>query len=277
MFGFSSSRRSANRTPVRRAAAWEPLESRQLLSGVTPAVTSGLSIIYSKDTLPTSVISSTKIKGTVTVSVTNSAAVSDTGVNTFAVYASGDNILDAGDLMLGSVSKKLNLAAGKSITVTIPVKSQPAPAAATYDILTAATNASGTVSTTQATNGLMVAAPFVNLSAAVGVPSPTALTAGKTITVKVTLTNEGNINSTGALTTTIGLSSDGATLTNSLTQQTKNVTVKANTKAVALTFKIKIPAGTTPGTYFPAFTFSQGSDTFTVVGNASTAVTVGSA
>ncbi len=263
MFGFSSHRRSSQPARVaRRAAAWEPLESRQLLSGtLLPAVDAGLTVVYRKSTLPISLLSGTNLKGAVTVQITNSEATNDTGSNTFAVYASTDAVLDSTDVRLGYVTRNLNLKTGKTLVVTVPVKSQPFPIAGSYDILIAATDASGVVTTSEATPApsLTVAAAFVDLTATVGAATPTALVPGKTITFRTTITNGGNVNSTGTLITAIGLSTDGVTApTVELISKQRNATIKGGDKALSLTFKVKVPVGTAAGTYYPAVTINQG-------------------
>ncbi len=280
MFGLTPARRPAARTsrpPVVRSApaAFEPLESRQLMSAsVAPADAVGLTVLYTKSTLPTAILTGTKVSGAVTLQLTNSAIANDTGVNTFTIYASTDAVVDAGDRILGTpVSKKLNLKAGKMTKITVPVKGVAAPIAGTYDILVSATDASGVVSTVEAPS-LTVAPSFVSLSGVIGAATPTALTAGKTISFKVTLTNAGNTDGTGNLTAAIGLSTDGATVPISLTSVSKGVKIKKNGGAVSLTYKVKIPAGTATGTYFPAVLFTQGTQQQFRVFSAST-VTIG--
>ena len=280
MFRSMFNNRRPARAPVRPvAAAWEPLESRQLLSAsLAPAINQGLTVTYTKTTLPTSVLSGSKIKGAVTLQLTNSATTNDTGVNTFAIYASADSVIDpTSDTLLGTLSKKLNLKTGATTKVTIPVKSVLAPAAGDYNVLISATNADTTTSTTELmpAPSLDVAASFVKLNPVVGAASPTALTAGKPITLKVTITNSGNVNSTGTLTTEVGLSTDGVTVPpNSIYTQERNVTIKADSKAISITFKIKIPVGTAAGTYFPAVTLLQGLAP-TVTGFSTTPITIG--
>lgn len=282
MFGFSFNRRVAirpTRTPaIRRSATFEPLESRQLLSGtVSPAVDAGLTVIYTKTTLPTAVLSGSKIKGAVTLQLTNSTTINDTGVNTFAIYASLDNVIDTTiDPVLGTLSRKVNIKAGKSLNVTIPVKNIPAPTTGDYNVLISATDASGVTSTTEITPSpsLDVSPATIVLNPVIGAATPTALTAGKTITFKATVTNSGNTNSTGPLTAVVGLSLDSTTIPITLKSFTRNVTIKSNSKAVSFTYRVKIPVGTAPGVYFPAITFTQGTAS-QVTAFSTSSVTVG--
>jgi hypothetical protein len=262
MSASSPIRRPARPAVVRTApAAFEPLESRQFLSGtLSPAVDTGLTVTYSKSTLPGSVLAGSNIKGAITLQLTNSTTVDDTGVNTFTVYASGDSVVDAGDRVLRTFSTKLNIKTGRTIKLTIPVQNQAAPLAGDYDVLISATDASGVVATTEITPNpsLIVAPAFVSLSAAIGTVAPTAFSGAKTITFRATITNAGNVNSTGTLTTAIGLSTDGVNVTLPITSQNRRVTIKPNGRAIPLTFHVKVPAGTPAGTYVVAATFTQG-------------------
>ena len=276
MFGIPFNRpdsRSPVRTAITRRPAWESLEPRQFLS-VTPFADSGLDLTVTKSTVPTYLLTTAKVKGAVTVSVTNDGANTETSPNTFDVYASTDGVVDGNSTLLATLpNKKLGLKATKTTKLTISIKSQPVPPAATYDILVQATDSIGDVSTTAAAPSMLtVAAPFTDLAATIGTALPTALTGGKTVKFKVALTNSGNINSTGLLTANIGLSSNGVTATY-VTSKAEKVTVKTGGKPVSVTYSLTIPASTTPGAYFTAVTFTQGSDVLTAF--STTQVTVG--
>jgi hypothetical protein len=275
MFGFSLNRRGS-RPPApavvaRRPAAFEPLEPRQFLS----ATPSGLELSVTKSTVPATLLTTAKLKGAVTVSVTNDGANTETSPNTFIVYASTDGLVDATATELATLpNKKLGLKAGHTTKLTIPIKSQPVPPAGPYDILVQATDALGDVSTMiSAPTTLTVQVPLAQLSAVVGTALPTAVTGGKTVKFKVVLSNSGNIPSTGALTANIGLSIDGATVLKTVTSKTEKVTVKNGGKPVTLSYSFVVPAATTPGLYFTAVTFTQGADSFTAF--SSTQLTVG--
>jgi hypothetical protein len=84
-------------------------------------------------------------------------------------------------------------------------------------------------------------------------------------TFNLTLTDNGNINSVGLATIAIGLSSDGVTLTASLTPLKRPLTLKVG-KPRILVLHLKIPKGFESGTYFPIITFTQGTTTVDVVG-----------
>ena len=129
-------------------------------TGVTPTVL--------KSTLATSVISGTKAKGgSVLVTVTNSTAATVTGTTTVALYATTTGAIDSASTLIGSVPKRLKLAAGRSATVAVPVHSLQL-SAGTYTVLPQVTDPSGTVVAATAGPTVTVAAPFVSLSAAVG-------------------------------------------------------------------------------------------------------------
>ncbi len=282
MFAFTRRRpaRPAVARPavVRQAAAFEPLESRQLLS-VTPFATAGLTLTATKSTLPSAQLAGAKLKGAVTVSLTNGLTVNDTGTNTFTLYAAvGTTPNSSTDVQLGQVAKRFTLKPGKSITVTIPVKNIAAPATdGTYNVLAEAVDSSGDTSTvaTAPTPTLTVEPANVALTANVGTVSPNALTAGKTVTFKVVLINNGNINSTGLLTANIGLALQGSgVITLPLVSKPSSPTIKEGGKGVSFTYHVKIPTTIAPGAYNLGVSFTQGSAA--ALGFSPTLINVGS-
>jgi hypothetical protein len=266
MLRASRSRRTRNRSH-RAIANLEPLESRQLLSA------SGLTLVETKSTLPSGALLDSTIKGAVTVQVTNSLTTTISGPQTFYVYGSLDGTIDSASAVLGSLSKpNLKLGAGKTTHETVPVKIA-APPAGDYEVFIEATDGLGDTSVAGKAPDLAVAAPYVSLSGTVGTPTPTDFSVDKTVTFKVTLTNNGNINSTGPLSATIELSDNGTTVATSLGKpQVKNpLTIKLGGKAVTLTYKAKV---TDEGTFYIGATFTQGSQVLTVF--SSTPINVGS-
>ncbi len=238
----------------------------------TPTTTA-LTPTVASSTLATAVISGTKAKpGKVVVTVTNSTTATESGTAKVALYATTTGVIDADSTLVGSASKKLKLAAGKSATFAVPVASLQLPAG-TYTVLPQATDAAGVVTTGTAGPTVTVAAPFVDLSAVVGAVSPTALTPGKPLSVTVTLTNTGNTNVAGAGSVTLALSSDGTTLSVPFTPVKHAIAVKANGKALSIRLKVKTPATVPAGTYVVLATVVQGANTATAVGT--TRVTFG--
>ena len=234
-------------------------------NGTTTTGTSALTPTIAKSTLPASVVSGNTIKGAVAVTVTNSGTAASTGVDTFAVYASTTGTFDSSATQVGTLSKKVSLKAGKSSKVNFSFKKLSLPAG-TYTLFVQATDASGDTSVSAAGGTVTVAAPFVNLSAAVGAVKPTIAKEGKPISFVVTITNTGNVDSTGPLMITAGLSTDGTTLAVPVTTITKSPKIKANGKATKLTVRFTLPGNLTALSYFPFVSITQGTATATAVG-----------
>ncbi len=237
------------------------------------STTTALTPTVASSTLATAVISGTKAKpGKVVVTVTNSTTTTESGTAKVALYATATGAVDAASTLLGFATKKLKLAAGKSATFAVAVKSLQLPAG-TYTVLAQSTDPAGTVTTAAAGPTVTVAAPFVDLTAVVGAVTPTALTAGKPITVTVTLTNTGNTNVAGAGSVTLALSSDGTTVSVPFTPVKHAITVKAGGHALSVKLKVKTPTTVPAGTYVVLASVVQGANTATAVGT--TPVTFG--
>ena len=259
----------ATRRPVARTASavapFEPLEGRQLFAA------SGLTLVETRSTLPVAQIAGATVKGNVTVQVTNGLTTAVSGPQTFNVLGSTTGTIDASSVTLGTVVRgNLRLGAGRTTKITVPVK-VAAPPVGNYEIYIQATDAVGNTSIAGKAPNVSVAAPYTSLVAVVGPPRPTVALVNRAVTFKVTLTNNGNIDSTGTLSAAIEESTDGMAVTGTLgTPQKKNVKIKLGGKAVTLTYKAKL---TDTGTFFLGATFTQGETTFTQFGT--TPITVG--
>jgi len=218
--------------------------------------------------VPTTVIGGAKTKGSVTVNITNSAAALK-GKYTVALYANLAAALDGLETLLVATSKTLLLKAGKHSTLNLKFSSLPATLAAdVYHILAVVTDPTGKTNITTAPQTVTVVAPFVRLSAVAAAVKPTAIKAGKTAAVVVTLTNSGNVDAKGLLDVTATPSTDGIT-SNTAVQLAiltkKNFTIKAG-KSVKLTMHLKT-ASLAPGIYFPYFSISLNGSSTQVFGS----------
>ena len=260
-------RRNAHQpSAAARPAVLETLEGRQLLS------TSGLNLVETRSTLPTAVLSGATIKGIVQVQVTNSLTTPISGPQTFDVYASTDGTIDSASTVIGTVTRgNLKLGASRTTVVTIPVK-QAAPPVGDYAVFIQSTDGTGNVSDAAGkAPDFSVAAPYVSLTANVGVPKPTALTVDHAVAFKVTVLNTGNIISRGTISAAIELSTDGVNVTDTLgTPQVRKANIKEGGKAVTFTYKVKVDD---TGTFYIGGTFTSGIQVFTAF--SSTAITVG--
>jgi hypothetical protein len=241
---------------------------------VTTAVPEGTLVpTILKSSLPASIVGGTKVHGSFSLSITNTGTTLSNGLDQIGIYASTTGSIDSSSTLIASLTnKKLKLKAGQTTKLSVPLKNLSLPAGS-YTLLAQTTDYNKLVTPSTTGPSLVVAAPFVSVSAVVGPVKPVTVIAGKSVSVAVTLTNAGNINSTGKMNVAFGLSSDGATLAIPLTTVTKAVTVKSGGKATPLHLPFKIPVGTAAGTYFPYLTIVQGSVDLSVVG--SVAFTIG--
>ncbi|HZK80790.1 MAG TPA: CARDB domain-containing protein, partial [Humisphaera sp.] len=149
--------------------------------------------------LPASAVSGAKIPITQTVSVTNitGAAIGGTvGVN---IGLSTDATFSADDTPLGSTTIKgiIKVATPK----TKKVKFTSIPAGMTpgiYYIVVEAMDPSGGIAFSRSAGTINILAPQVDLSGAFK-KAPTTARAGKRLSASITITNSGNVPSTGAL------------------------------------------------------------------------------
>ena len=221
--------------------------------------------------LPSSLVSGTPVRGSAVVTVTNGDTAAREGTETIALYATDTGTIDASSTLLGSVRKSLSFKAAKSASVAVPVKTF-ASTAGGYTVLARVTDAAGT--TTDATAGpiVSVASPLVQLTGTIDKVSPAAVTAGKTLSFTLTLTNSGNADSTGKASLSVALSADGITPTIPIEGLTKSFTLRPG-KPVSLRLAIKVSVAAATMTLSPLVIVTQGNETATAA--ATTAVAVG--
>jgi hypothetical protein len=146
-------------------------------------------------TLPATLVSGTKAKGTVKLVITNNGNVPSKGITAIVLTLSAVS----GQLgtPFATLSKNMTILPGKSVSVTVPVKSTPALVDGNYFVVAHVTDPfdAGTID---------IAAPFVALVAALGPVSN--VNSGDTLTI----TNNGNIEDNSKFTGTLGFSLDSA-------------------------------------------------------------------
>ena len=212
-------------------------------TGVTPAVVASR--------LPASALAGAKVKGTVTVTLTNATAAAVKGTVRLLVTAATDG---GSPVPLAAVARRVNLTAGGHVTLTVPVRGTPA-AAGTYAVLATATDPAGTALAAVGGPTFTVAPATVDLSVAVAA-TPTSVAAGRPVTLAVSVVNRGNVDAVGTLSVTAGLSTDGTTVAVPLVNVSRPARVKA-TRPTVLRFRPKVPAGTPAGAYTVVVTVAQ--------------------
>jgi hypothetical protein len=156
-----------------------------------------LSVSIAKSTLPGALVSGTAAKGTVTLDVANQSAGTVKGKATMAVYASTTGAIDGSSILVGQVTKSLNLVTGKSATVSVPLRITAGTLpAGTYTLLARVTDPSGAPTDSAPGGSVNVAAPFVALNETLASSSlPTSATANSKAhgAAVLSVTNAGNV------------------------------------------------------------------------------------
>lgn len=186
----------------------ESLENRMMLSAAT-ASTATLTASLS-GALPTSVIAGQKATIRQKVTISSDEAVS-TSV-TVNVSLSTSATFDASNAVSVplTLTKPLHLAAGKSTSFTIALKSLPSTVTAgTYHLQVAATPASGaTAADASSATTMSVVAPFIDLSPAFA-KTPSEVKLGHPVIIAFNVTNNGNVPAAGRPEFQVGASTDG--------------------------------------------------------------------
>lgn len=156
-----------------------------------------------KSTLPVALVSGTRAKGTISLSITNNGNVLSRGLTPIEVTLS--TIPGVAGTPIAGLTKRLDILAGKSARVTVSIRSTPALASGSYFIVVELTDpfARG-ISIAPSPAAITVAAPTVSLAAALGPVSN--VKAGDTLTIS----NDGNIEEKSRLTLTVGFALDSS-------------------------------------------------------------------
>jgi uncharacterized membrane protein len=150
-------------------------------------------------------------KGTLKVRVTNSGTAPFSEPVVFDIYASVSGTVYTQDVAIGTLPKTIKLKPGKFTTVSVRYAIPQSTATGTYHLVAAAATGSTTApALATAADAVAVAAATVDLSptlvaAAAGVP----IKPGKNGSVTVRITNSGNTQAVGAVTTTVYATTTG--------------------------------------------------------------------
>ncbi len=251
--------------------------------GTATAVNATSTVLQiTKDTVPTSLLTGVHAaKGVVTVTLTNPTGTAITGPEEVNIFAQDYHIdtntftnVDVGSFVV----KNLKLPPGGSHVVPVKVDvTNIAETAGAYDFAATVTN-SAVLSSFASTGGSSVDARFtvapatVTLAATVTAPSPVTVSAGKMLGFTLTVTNNGNVNSTGPATIAVTLTTAGGVTVDVVPVIRKGGTIKFG-KSVSMRLKVKVPTSIAAGSYVPGVAYSQGNANVTAA--SATAVAVG--
>jgi hypothetical protein len=145
------------------------------------------------------------------VTLANSGTTRVTGPVTIELLLGLTPTGEAGDPMVTSISRRVNLAAGRSMRFPVLVKSMPTGANGDYFVVTQTTDPTGLLSTGASSGTITVKPAFVDLTGVAG-NTPARAKAGRRITVPVTVTNAGNTQAKGPLDIDVVATSTTATV-----------------------------------------------------------------
>jgi hypothetical protein len=141
--------------------------------------------------IPAAALSGSKINDRVKVDISNDGTGSSTGRTTVVLYASPDGTYNSNEAQLGIVTRSLNIRAGVSKEVVVPVKTLPASLEGDYFFLASVIAPTQTVQGVS-TTAIDISPAFIDLSDAVAsIPAVGHL--GGNISVSVDVTNNGNV------------------------------------------------------------------------------------
>jgi subtilase family serine protease len=151
--------------------------------------------------------------GKATVKVFNRGAATAAGMVAVTFYASADGTLDAGDMALVTVNKKVNLKVGKNAAFTgkfnypLGIADGPYFILAKADSADAITESDETNNVSSSAGTIGIAAPFVDLNGT-SLVGKGVFKAGKNGTTALTVNNGGNVTASATITFQLFLSPD---------------------------------------------------------------------
>ena len=203
-------------------------------------------------TVPSAIVAGAKLHGSIKVDLANSASTVEKGYTT-NVYASTTTTLDTTtDPLVASTSKGPAIPAGKSAVLNIPVSSLPSTLGnGTFYLFVETADSSGNTESTQVTNPVVVAAPFVTLSETIATTLAASLVSGTTThgAATTTITNNGNVKSSGSTQIALSASLDSGVVGTAVTSVAKNLQILPG-KSVRVVIPIKSIPALANGNYF---------------------------
>ena len=210
--------------------------------------TAGLLPAVKASTVPAAAVAGTG-RGVVRMTLTNTTATTDRGVNTVAVLLVPPGVTArAGAEQLHLYRRRLSLAAGAKTTMSVPVQVPASLSAGTYTLAFEATDAAGDLTRINGPT-IAVAAPAVTVAATTAAAVvKTALTRGS-FTITTTVTFGGNTTVAGRLAVDVQLTPDsgaalaiGTVVRRVVAKAGRSVIVRARTAAATGTFTPTVTA-----------------------------------
>jgi hypothetical protein len=244
--------------------------TRSITQVVTVPVPSTVVPVIGKVVLPTAVVSGAKFNAVIPVGITNNGS-KQAGIFNIKLFANIGTTLDGNQVAVGTpIEKQLTLLTDRRAGFVFHLTSLPASLpAGTYHILAEVIDANGLINEVATTQTITTAAPFVSLSAGATAVLPASIKLNKTGSITVSITNSGNVNSTGLVTITVAPSVDGINPVAGVTLVTlaspRPTVIKPN-KTAKFVLHIKHTALTASGSFYPYVTITYAGQTLTVKG-----------
>lgn len=240
-----------------------------------------LSETFSRSTLPSNLVSGGKVKGGVTLKITNSGNVKSSGaVQVQLGLSSGSG---GAVIPIASADPRLAIAAGHAASVTIPVTSIPAGLNGAYSLVAQVTDPDGGASSATFATSYTVDPPTVTLHAAINSVHPTEFTASSSAahgTISVTITNDGNIpvgstSNSGAFDLNLSLVSQGGTQSVPIGSFTRPMVLNpGQSRTIPLAISSAAFASLIAGTYFPTLSVSVAGTSYSAAATGTQAITI---
>jgi uncharacterized repeat protein (TIGR03803 family) len=232
-------------------------------------------------TLPTTIVSGSKVRAQANLSIRNSGNIAVNGPVTIELDAvpAGSSI---GSVPITSVTRRLVIPPGHSTTVIVPLTSIPSGLSGMYNIAAQVTDPMGGTSRFSSTSTYTISPPVVTLNATIDSFEPTTFSATSEMrgSVSVTISNNGNIPVGGNSVTdgfeiNLGLvSQDGSQMVLMESFARAMLLNPGQSRALKLSFSTTTPMPLVAGNYFPtiAVTLAGTSYSTTVTGPQSIAI-----
>jgi len=227
--------------------------STGIVETVNPApVKPTLAPSIAKSTLPAAVVAGAATHGVIAVAVTNQSASLVKGPVTVEIFASTDGAIDGSATLVAHITRTLSLKPGRTVVISLPIKSLPASLPnGDYTLLAQTTDPSSSTNASMTGPAVTVAAPFIALTESftkLTLPSTFASGTKLHAVAAIRIVNNGNIASSGPTIIGIYAATDGAVdgsakLIRSLTRSLRIQPGKSVVASMPLTSASALTAG----------------------------------
>lgn len=180
-----------------------------------------------------------------TVMLTNGGSTRVNGPVTINLELGDGPTGETGDSVVATISRRINLAPGKSIRFPILVRTLPANTSGTFYLVADVTDPTGLTSVGGSTGTITVAAPTIELTGAFRAV-PAVARAAHNVAIPVIVSNEGNIQAKGTLTLDIVATSTASTV--ELGPVEKHILINPKGRQILL-LVVAVPSDAAAGTY----------------------------